>query len=261
VLDNVWCELESSKGLSETADEALDDLIRESIAASSGRDRRISGCGEAFFHTQQLWLLDTLREWFVLERARNEAFEVVAREDKVTLNLAGLELQFKVDRVDRFEDGSLALIDYKTGAGQSIAKWFDERPPDPQLPLYALSRTGQLDTISVIAVARVRLGECGLDGLLDPERRVEGKLGDHPGLKVTAPGSRPLLRPDFELWRDHGPHWQATLGALASEFLAGDARIKPGNGGICPDCPTPAFCRSSGGWDSDDDVDITSRDD
>ena len=261
VLDAVWRKLENSARLSETDEAALDELLRKTIAAASHPERRISGCGDAFFRTQQAWLLDTLREWFALERARAEPFEVVAREEKVELQLEGLELQFKVDRMDRFEDGSLALIDYKTGGGQSIRKWFSERPEEPQLPLYVLSQAKQ-QAVSVVAFARVRLGECVLDGLLDPDHHgISEGLGDHPGLKVSSPDRRSALRPDFAHWRDHAPHWQAKLGALAGEFLAGDARINPGNGGVCPHCPTPAFCRSAGGWISDDEHGVGDQND
>ncbi len=245
VLDTVWRRLGDSATLAATDAAALDTLIVTSIDASSGRDRKVSGCGDAFFETQREWLRATLHEWFAIERARTAPFEVIGREEKVPLQLEGLDLSFRIDRMDRFADGSLALIDYKTGGGQSIANWFAERPGDPQLPLYVLSQAAEAIPVSVVAFARVRLGECALDGLLDPERHPdESGLGDHAGLKVNAPVKRSNIRDDYGEWTNHAPRWQATLGGLAREFLSGDARIDPGNGGVCRDCSTPAFCRS-----------------
>ncbi len=261
VLDRVWRELGNSETLAQTESDALDAMISRAINDAGGRDRRVSGCGEKFFHIQQQWLLGTLRQWFALERARSATFEVVAREEKVALQLEALELQFKIDRIDRFSDGSLGLIDYKTGSGQSITDWFDERPREPQLPLYVLSQAGPEQPVSMVAFARVRLGECALDGLLDPERHPDASaLGDHPGLKVTPPEKRRNVRDGFAHWEDHKPRWRDTLGGLARDFLAGDARINPGNGGLCPDCPTPAFCRSAGDVLMDDDQDTGHRD-
>ena len=235
-LERVWGRLEHSRALEAMDDGALEELILECIDQAARRYRATSGCGAGFFRAQREWLLETLCEWFGLERQRTRAFEVIGREQPVTLLLDGLELAFRIDRIDRFEDGSLALIDYKTGAGQSVNDWFHDRPREPQLPLYALSRDCQGHAVSVVSYARVRLGECALAGFLDPARfGGEESLGDHPGLRVV-PFRGPCADGDFS-------HWNRTLGALAREYLEGDARISPRGGGLCPDCPTPAFCR------------------
>ncbi len=238
-LYRVWDRLEHSRTLAEMDDSALEHLILECIDQASGRYRTTSGCGAGFFHAQREWLLETLREWLDLERRRTRAFTVIGREQPVTLLLDGLELTFRVDRIDRLEDGSLALIDYKTGTGQSVDDWFHDRPLEPQLPLYALSQTCRGHAVGVVSYARVRLGECALAGFLDPALLGgEEKLGDHPGLKVSPfPGS--CTDGDFA-------HWNRTLGSLAREYLQGDTRINPRNGGVCPSCPTPAFCRMPG---------------
>jgi exodeoxyribonuclease-5 len=247
VLEAVWTRLGDSRALGKTGDAALDQLIGEAIDSASARFRPASGCGDGFFLAQRQWLLNTLREWFDLERARRQPFSVVARERAVTLQLEGIELQFTIDRIDRFDDGSLGLIDYKTGAGQSAAGWFEERPVEPQMPLYALSMGGGKEAVSMIAFARIRLGECALDGLLDAGRHGEGAtLGDHPGFKVQTPEKKLRSSDKFADWADHLPHWRSTLGELAREFRQGDAKINPRHDGVCPNCPTPSFCRSAG---------------
>ena len=238
-LEGIWGRLGDSSTLKAMDDGTLERLILECIDRASAWYRSRSGCGDGFFRIQQEWLLETLREWFDLERHRTRAFTVIGREQPVILLLEGLELRFRIDRIDRFEDGSLALIDYKTGTGQSVDDWFHDRPQAPQLPLYALSQDHRDEVVGVVAHAWIRLGECVLAGCMDPDRfDGEARLGNHPGLRVA-----PLRSPPAD---GTSSHWARTLGALAREYLGGDARINPRNGGLCPDCPTPAFCRIPG---------------
>ena len=49
VLDEVWKQLKDSATLARTSEDALDDLCRRMIRAASGQERRLSGCGDAFF--------------------------------------------------------------------------------------------------------------------------------------------------------------------------------------------------------------------
>ncbi|HET6655607.1 MAG TPA: PD-(D/E)XK nuclease family protein, partial [Gammaproteobacteria bacterium] len=55
-----------------------------------------------------------LEQWMELELARSP-FDVVAREHKAELELAGIPLQFRIDRIDELDGGGEAVIDYKTG--------------------------------------------------------------------------------------------------------------------------------------------------
>jgi hypothetical protein len=94
-------------------------------------------------------------------QAREGGFEVVASERRVAYEVAGIAFSGKIDRIDRLSDGSLALVDVKTGklkdkgtmaesfptlAAAVAAKtlWLKETPPaNPQLPLY---RHAEADT-------------------------------------------------------------------------------------------------------------------
>ena len=80
--------------------DALEELILECIDQAARRYRTRSGCGAGFFRIQREWLLETLCEWFGLERQRTRAFAVIGREQPVTLLLDGLELAFRIDRID-----------------------------------------------------------------------------------------------------------------------------------------------------------------
>jgi ATP-dependent helicase/nuclease subunit B len=56
-------------------------------------------------------------DWIAGEMARNlgEGRRPVAAEVKGTCELAGVSLDGEADRIDRLADGSLAIVDYKTG--------------------------------------------------------------------------------------------------------------------------------------------------
>ena len=56
--------------------------------------------------------------------------------------LGAWELRARVDRLDRLDDGSVAIIDYKTGNAASSADWFRERLRDTQAAFVRSARGG-----------------------------------------------------------------------------------------------------------------------
>ena len=65
--------------------------------------------------------------------------------------------------MDRLADGSLAVIDYKTGANAEIRAWLDERPKLPQMPAYVQALGPE--HVGAVAFARVRSGDTGYVGV------------------------------------------------------------------------------------------------
>jgi DNA helicase-2/ATP-dependent DNA helicase PcrA len=100
------------------------------------------------------------RELETVARRTAGGFEVVASEEPVRYDCAGVAFAGKIDRIDRRVDGSLVLVDVKTGAFQkkkamvtAFSKlagvvtagelWVKTTPPaNPQLALYRHARTG-----------------------------------------------------------------------------------------------------------------------
>ena len=79
-------------------------------------------------------LIRLITQWLQYE-SRRAPFEVVAIESKAKARIANLEIDIRLDRMDRLNDGSLLVIDYKTGM-VSPKDWELPRPADVQLPLY-----------------------------------------------------------------------------------------------------------------------------
>jgi len=160
------------------------------------------------------------REWLDLERTRG-GFEVVAREERRTLRAGGLEMHGRIDRMDRLDDGSHVLIDYKTGRATS-KDWLEERPDDPQMPLYALGAT---EKIAAIAYARVKTGGMKFIGIAEEANVLP---------KVKA----------FDSWAGWPALWEKNLDALGREFAAGVAEVDPKRGlKTCKYCDLRPLCR------------------
>ncbi|MBF0098146.1 MAG: PD-(D/E)XK nuclease family protein, partial [Magnetococcales bacterium] len=93
-----------------------------------------------FFQRLEAARLSRLLAAFVaLEQERPLPFAVLGQEVERTLRLGPLTVRVRLDRVDRLSDGSLVVLDYKTGLCR-VESWLGERPLDPQLPLYVLAQ-------------------------------------------------------------------------------------------------------------------------
>ncbi|MEO5363198.1 MAG: PD-(D/E)XK nuclease family protein [Magnetococcus sp. DMHC-8] len=171
-----------------------------------------------------------LRAELALEKARTLPFTVLGQELEHRLTLGALTVRVRLDRVDCLPDGSLVVLDYKTGQTR-VDNWFGERPRDPQLPLYLLAQlqaTGQ--PVAALAFCQVRAGACQFNGLADRE-----------GLLPQVAHFRQKM-PELADWSALIAYWRETLTALGERFIQGDARVDPLPGG-CQYCPLSPLCR------------------
>ena len=190
-----------------------------------------------FMLIEQNRLQTIMHEWLSLERQR-QPFEVIEREQERIFKIEGLRIQTRLDRVDKLPDGSLVIIDYKTGKVK-IASWMDERPDEPQLPLYAIIEEGH---ISAVVFGQIRRGEMKFVGLAeDPggDKDKENKSGI-PEVKTLSKSS---ISKDFESWQGLFDFWDQNLTKLAKNFRDGDARVDPYKSNTCDYCDLGSFCR------------------
>ncbi|HVX67561.1 MAG TPA: PD-(D/E)XK nuclease family protein, partial [Bryobacteraceae bacterium] len=231
-LDRLWAAVESHARLREMSGGARDGAVREAVAAAiaekCGR-RRLS---PRLRELEQARLETLLLEWLEIEGNR-QPFRVVAREEKREVELGGVKVRVKVDRVDELEDGRRVILDYKSGDPDERA-WEGERPDEPQVPLYALIEEGE---VAAAAFAKVRSAGSGFRGIAAEE-------GILP--KVKAAGT-PLAEQVAE--------WRRVLTRLAGDFREGRAEVDPKNGlKTCQTCRLTALCRvrevaEDGRWD------------
>ena len=235
VLERVWQALQSQANLLAMPRDDVAELLRAIVGEAVEAQRRRS---PATF-TPRLAAVEAQRleqrvlAWLELERQRSP-FTVAACEQKRQFRAGGLRLGVMIDRVDRLEDGSLVVLDYKTGQ-VTPAAWFGERPEEPQLPLYGVvSRAGPVNggigaagdtedahaSVAAVAYALIRADGAGFSGVA----REDGIL---PGLP---PGRQGPLQEASETWPAVLDDWAAELERLATAFHQGEAAVDPKHG-------------------------------
>jgi probable DNA repair protein len=168
-------------------------------------------------------------EWLAYEATRLP-FTVAETESARTIQLSDLELDLRLDRIDRLNDGSLLVIDYKTGDVTPKA-WELPRPEDVQLPVYAGFALNQ--QLGGLVFAKLRAGNFEFAGrVADANATLFGNL------KRTSPLAKKSLT------ADQLAEWKNYIEQLARDFVAGHADVDPREyPGTCERCDLHALCR------------------
>jgi ATP-dependent helicase/nuclease subunit B len=204
-------------------DRAIDSILGEYASESAWQ--------QAYLAAERRRLQARLTEWLQLE-AQREPFTVEAREQKLPdVHIGELRLRLRADRIDRLEDRTHLIVDYKTG-NVSPASWRTDRPEDPQLPLYAAY--GNVEELSGVVFARIRAGEMCFDGRVRNAKNL---------LLASLTNSSGLVRePYTDRMREE---WGVVLTRLAERFLAGEAAVDPRKPSVCKYCAFPGLCRKA----------------
>ncbi len=232
-LELLWGELRDQDSLRSRDAQSCHDLVRRAATQATRevlQERSAGMYGELLPREQartEALLLKAL-EW---ERAR-APFSVQALEAKRPLTLGEATLRLRLDRVDRLEDGRLAIIDYKSGR----EKTFDAlagRLTQPQLPAYAVA-TGE--AVAAVLALHVRPGSLAVRGIADRPNRI-----------TRLPGPPPQTP-----WPELLTRWEVQLQALVREFLDGHAAVDP-QPKACERCHLHTLCRiDASAWAGDD---------
>jgi len=231
VLAQVWAQLQTQSALEEIAEAELDTLLAQAAEDAVARIRRerptvLSG---RFAAIEKRRLARLAREWLELEKRRG-AFTVLATEDKRRIEIGGLALNARLDRVDETSDGRHIVIDYKTGKA-SPGAMLGARPDEPQLPLYVI---GAEPDAAAVAFAQVRTGEMRFSALA----RDDDLLPDTREFSGTRYASQ------HGSWQDMLAAWRADLAGIAKAFIAGKADVDPKQyPNTCRLCDVKPFCR------------------
>jgi len=212
-LELLWRELQTQARLKALPPEELESLIRSCADRALGQfvsRQESSRALDRFRKLEQSRLEVLLRKWLEVESDRPN-FVVIQNENAQTVDAAGLKLDIRVDRIDRYNDGTHAIIDYKTSKDVSTNMWQGERPEAPQLPLYA--------TTSVVPVSEVAFAQ----------------------VATTSVAWKGLHGSDL---REQLPAWDAVVRKLAGDFLNGRAEVDPRQKpDPCSLCKLSALCR------------------
>lgn len=174
-----------------------------------------------------------LTQWMKVESRREKNFTVMEVEKEgswIVEDGGGLELSYRMDRLDRLEGdaNAVVIIDYKTGYVR-VGDWFGERPKDPQLPIYTLAIQQKIDALAYGQLSSSKKQFAGLAEI----------MGVLPGVSWKQKELDDLAPPTFsELTR----HWRRVVATLAREFVQGTASVTP-LPGACGRCDLHPLCR------------------
>jgi probable DNA repair protein len=231
VLARIWRELHDQRTLSGLPPHELLAKIRGAIAVeTSVAQRDAQGVMRHLLDIENEWLEARVAELLAVDRERPQ-FTIEGVEETHSISIGGMTLALRIDRVDRLADGSVAVIDYKTGADAEPDAWLGERPRLPQLPLY-VEALG-MERVSAVAFGRVRTGDTGYCGLTRD-------AAVFPGLK--SPSGRAWPR-EYSSWQELLQAWRRRLATLATEHVQGEARLAPDPPQACKYCHLAALCR------------------
>ena len=206
--------------LKETTTPGPSDSETIDAAVSAALHQHYRRFPSAFVEREHLRLVSVIQAWLELE-ARRGPFTVKAIETAQEIEIDGVRIRIRVDRLDQVGD-ALLIVDYKTG--RIVLPSSDGDLLEPQLPIYAMADDrirgvfyAQLDE------SRPRLAGIGVDDL------------DMGTARVTAP-----LAGDWAAQKDQ---WSRQLSDLAAEMTTGYAAVSPRRPQICNHCHLAGLCR------------------
>ena len=218
-LERFWRETGDKRSLDALTMEELvrqvDTIVNEMVSEKTAG----TGLSDKFIALERQRLHRVISEWLEFESTRPD-FRVIACEDDREVDLNGLRVRIRADRVDELNDGTRAIIDYKTGSPFTPG-WETERIDEPQLPLYTVTSE---EPVSATLLAYVHYGNYRFTGLAESAETVDRKLyykGD---------------------WNQLLQHWKRSLEGLSQEILDGVSVPTP-SVEACRYCDLATFCR------------------
>jgi len=214
------------------------EWVRAHVARVFG-EQAPSGVGDRmpshYLELEQDRLTRLVSAWLDFEATR-VPFEVVETEAKRTVAVGGLALSLRLDRLDRLNDGSVLVVDYKTGDVKPKL-WELDRPEDVQLPLYAGFGLEDDQMLGGLAFAKLRPGDVEFAGCVGaPASTLFAGLKSYTALMKNCLTAEQVMD-----WRDY-------IEKLAREFLAGRAIVDPRDPpDTCERCGLQTLCRIQDG--------------
>jgi probable DNA repair protein len=191
-----------------------EDLPSQTDIRGWGADEvheRVKDAVDRAFLRHERYADRVLRALLALERLRTEAllaavlrvdrerdaFAIDAVEASVDINLRGVPLSLRIDRIDRFEDAAIAILDYKTGAPKRFLDG-SGNPTDVQLVVYACALA---DSVADLGLYNIDSRAIAIDG-----------------------ASRASM--EAERWSETLEGWTEIVEQAAADLASGDVRLR-----------------------------------
>lgn len=233
-----WEGIGDSDNLKKLIDsKGLDGVIRSIVEEVFRQVKVAPPLSARFIALEKERYVSLLRDWARVEEKRGISFKVKKIETERVIDVHGLKLKERPDRIDELEDGTLVLIDYKGGNSVDRNDWLTERPKEPQLPVYCAG--GEYGAVSF---AKVVPGDCKFLG-------ISKRDGVFPGVKEFDKDDKYREKTGAGSWQELMDFWKAVRDGLAKDFVEGFAEVDPieanEQDGPCKYCDIKPLCRVS----------------
>lgn len=213
-LQYFYEEITTQKALLALSDDDLDTLIQQKIIfALKYYDE------SGFKKIEKIRIAKIIHQFAQIDKLR-EPFTVLATEEKIETNIAGLKFTTRLDRLDEMDNGDKIIFDYKTGS-PTINHWCGDAIKEPQLPIYAISKDTQAIAFIQLNADKISIKGLSKDQRLLPKQRSNGSCLE---------------------WDEQIILWKTRLESASKDFQAGKAEVKPIRG-ACDYCDFEALCR------------------
>jgi probable DNA repair protein len=223
-LEAFWKAIRSSEGLARLSPEQRQRAIEVAVDAALAKhdaDSKKFRIPTRLRALERKRLCRLLSLWLDVEAQRQHAFTVIHTENKVEPSIEGLDMRMFIDRVDQLEDGSLLVIDYKTGSSIDTKNWASQRITEPQLPIYSAIAPPSEGPVKGVVFAKVLIKGPEWSGLSEMDKLLP---------KVQGLGSKTARKQfdedRFPDWQSVLTHWRERLHAVAREVKAGEAGVR-----------------------------------
>jgi len=157
----LYQDVPGAAALREMTDDELGARIKAAADAAMQRHMRNSDAVlRSLLGLERNRLVELVSTFVALDRERGE-FEVAALEGELTFRHAELELRLRYDRIDRFDDSGIAIIDYKTGRAKQLVGR-DGTVRQAQLFVYAMAADAP---VVMLALGNIDSREAGFSGV------------------------------------------------------------------------------------------------
>ena len=217
VLEQFWHPSEQYRHFADLRDmtaesfaQAINTAIRHTLQDFAEHNNIAS---KALLTLEHERLYKLVAAWLQYEKEHGVSFKIIDCEAERKVAICGIEITLKVDRIQQFENGGLAFIDYKTGQEPKMTSWDAERITEPQLPIYA-AFGGDNSQISSVQFAWVKIVEHAFIGV------------SSDNFEAKPDKRKPKFIQQFDNWQSLLDYWKTSIEAIAQEIKMGEATVK-----------------------------------
>ena len=150
-LHRLYIDTPSQREIAAWSDEHLHALISQAVNSAFARhERNTDESLSQLLGLERTRIANLLSEFVGVDRGRGK-FTISAVEQQVSFAEADVQLQLRIDRIDRLGDSTLAILDYKTGAKRTLID-SSGQPKEIQLIAYAMALDAAVSAVALVNV-------------------------------------------------------------------------------------------------------------